>query len=404
MSMCLHKAGNKVLNDLNQVRRLIGINKGLNWLDSPGCWWMGVAGWDAGRAGQELDKMKSWGCNILRIVEANTNWSENIVDENGVHHQDMVAQLVQLMAQKGMYLMISSYCDVWNSHSGGGQGQTRGPYPPYNNRPDLIPSIQAWIDIYADMANKLKGFDNVLIEAHNEPECGSASEWLGNVQLWVNAIRATGFTGILVYQWQMAVFSNLDYGGNGATLGWFFDYPINDPLNNCIPSTHQYRDNGHCGQRQSAPGGNAYTYDDIKLAFQYERLYDVAAVSPLMIGECGCDVQSPVLSTELEGWRNQLKLYREMGDGVFYLAWWWRQIWKYPLITSDSNPVPTQGGQIFIDNDPGGGGPITVPLTILSNVEVPVTLDGIGVGATPVIAYITSGEQHTVSVPPEVTT
>ena len=45
-----------------------------------------------------------------------------------------------------------------------------------------------------------------------------------------------------------------------------------------------------------------------------------------------------------------------------------------------------------------------VPLTVLSNVEVPVTVDSQAVGSTPVTVEIEKGITHTISVPPEVTT
>lgn len=357
LARVLHVQGRYIKNDLNQTVRLRGVEKGISFLDDPGAGWMGSYGWNPTLVAQELDIMKTWGVNIVRIIEANANWKLNLKDATGKYnHRDIVLQLAQLLAERGMYLMISGYADVPNGYTGGGDGQVPLPYPPYNNRPDIITSVQDWINIYSNMANSLKSQPNVILETHNEPSEGTESSWFSNFQLCLNAIRATGFTGLVVVQWDFGTWVNLDYPppeNPASTLDWVENYSINDPTGNLVYSTHQYRFHHQIGQFSEGGYIDAYTYADIKQAFIYEKLYYVInnLTKPLLIGECGANHYWTGIdyTREMTAWDNQLKLYDEMG--LNYIGWWWRAAYPYDLITDDGSPgVPTAPGQILKDH------------------------------------------------------
>jgi len=346
---------------------LRGVQKGACFVDSPGGVWLNNwSGWDPTRASEELDQIKSWGANVIRIFEVNGHWLRNTVDSNGYQHRDVVVALANLCARKGMYLILTGFSAVGSTEQGNQQDPL--PYPPYlqSGLPtQLFPDTQAWINVWADIANTLKGIPSVILEPHNEPHLkypdgtwgNNPNEWFVPLQQTINAMRATGYDGLIIYQYRSGTWVNLDYPQARSDLGWVEDHPITDPINNLVISTHQYRFYNAIGLWTESHGGTPSNptqpvlKSDIMQALIYELIPHVLndLNKPIIIGECGAsmDYTGTAYVDELQACTNQLELYQELG--LHYIGFWWRSELQFRLISDDRNPetTPTESGSIL---------------------------------------------------------
>jgi len=367
----LHVEGNLIKDSNENTVILRGVNKGFTFCDdNSGSFWMGVAGWNPTRASQELDIMKSWGCNVVRIHECYEYWIQNTVDPvSGLTHRQIVHDFASLCNQKGLYVIIDGFAVLPYGQTG--NRQTPLPFPPDETSYELavIPNAQTWINMWSSAASALKDLPNVIIEPHNEPHADTGQDWPTQRALWftnlqscITAIRGTGFAGLIVYQWDYGSYTNLDFPWTsytdltqGTTSAWVYNYPLTDPLNNLVVSDHQYWDGGELGMwtaSHGAGGSGPYavypsTYADILSGITNKGILYVLNTlhKPVIIGEFGADVVWSNQTLMQTAFTNQLQVYNDLG--ISYCAFWFRSSGVYALTTSDGSPAPNTYGTIL---------------------------------------------------------
>lgn len=359
----LHVDGRYIKTSFNRTIMLRGVNK-VEFADDPDGIWMGNTMWNDGNVAAELDAMKSWGINVIRCHMSVETWKFNIGPNSGhpaspycaLPAREAIKRLIVMAAERGMYVILDGYT-VKSYWSGGEQDPL--PYPPYQisaRASEVIASEAEFVDWWISVAQELKIYPNVLFELWNEPHGDETAKtsWKSVAQKCINAIRSEGAQQIIILQWGYGVWAGLA-SGDGEGMEWILDFNLTDPLGNILYSTHVYRIYGGCGlwqyleEEKGTPFG--YLYDDVKMAFQIEKLDWVGDVldKPLFIGETGCDLTwtNDELQRELIAWNNTLTIFNEWK--LHYVAFWWREIGTFPLHYGSPNFTPTSSGQILKD-------------------------------------------------------
>ena len=345
----LHVEGRWIKDSDGNNVVLHGVNAG-GFADKPaglwsGAWFSTYQYWSTHQdlVTSELDAIKSWGLNAIRVMNAVEYWVYNT--EN---HRQVIKELLELCEERGIYVIFEPYCIRAYDN---GIFQDNLPYPPYQqgaNADEVIPDRQAYINLMADYASELKDYPNLILGTWNEPNRdsgGNVADWMSVVQQAITAMRATGFDNIILVQWDYNVWANLQFpppsppqpSAPTSTLDWIYNYPLTG--SNIAYQTHLYD-----------PFGQSATYDQIKAGFNYTWINYVTynMSKPLIIGECGANLWNTgqALTNELSQFENTLKILNEMSIG--YLAWEWRTVVAYPLITSN-NPTytPSSAGTIL---------------------------------------------------------
>jgi aryl-phospho-beta-D-glucosidase BglC (GH1 family) len=365
----LHVEGRYIKNSLNQTVILRGVNK-VEFADDPDGIWMGSTIWNDANVAAELDAMKSWGINVIRCHISVELWKYDIGPGSGhpaspycaISTRTAIKRLLTMAAERGIYVVLDGYT-VRSYWSGGEQDPL--PYPPYQlslNASEVIANETEFINWWVGVAQELKYYPNVLFELWNEPvgnETAKAS-WGGVAQQTIDAIRSTGAQQIIIFQWGYGVYAGLASPSGSEGVEWILDFNLTDPSGNLMYSTHVYRVYGGCGLWQTLAQEKGtlygYLYDDVKRAFQIEKLDWVGDTlnKPLFIGETGCDMAwtGDELQRELIAWNNTLGIFHEWG--INYAAFWWRDIGVFRLLEhgvgwSNGVPPPSDGGEILIN-------------------------------------------------------
>jgi len=363
----LHIEGRYIKDSLGNIIYLRGVNK-VEFADDPDGIWMGDTFWNDENVKAELDVMKAWGINVIRCHLSVELWKYNIGPESehpaspycAIPAKEAIKRFIKFAAAKGMYVVLDGYT-VRSYWAGGNQDPL--PYPPYQtsvNASNVIANESEFVDWWVSLVQELKNYPNVLFELWNEPhgnETAKAS-WSQVAQQCIDAIRSTGAEQIIIFQWNYGVYAGLA-SSIGEGVEWILDFNLDDPVGNIMYSTHVYRVYGgtgaweHLAEEKGTPYG--YLYEDIKSAFQIERLDWVGDTldKPLFIGESGCDLAwtESELQRELIAWNNTLRIFNEWG--IHYAAFWWRDIGMFPLLKpgigwSDGVPSPSSSGEILI--------------------------------------------------------
>jgi len=212
--------------------------------------------------------------------------------------------------------------------------------------------------MWGNIANELKGYNNVIFELWNEPagDAVARDTWFSAVQQCITSIRATEADQLILVHWGYSIWENFQFPGGGFTLSWIENYPLTDSLGNIAYSAHFYRG----FQKQTVPEFiYAWEYDDMKYGFELclvDYILDTLN-RPVIFGEIGANIwwTGEKLERELAAFSNSLLRFNELGIG--YLAWWW---WnhgtQYRLLTGDPNFKSTSSGQILIDSITNRGG------------------------------------------------
>ena len=174
-----------------------------------------------------------------------------------------------------------------------------------------------WQWFWTDMANNLKNNPNAIFEAWNEPGWnGGDTEpipagYMTYLQTMYNAIRATGSTNLIMYQWHMGWAPN----NWGATLGWAGDINTAFHPTNVVYTTHFY---------YYAPSDNsalwAKDYATLKTQIQ-TAITGMGVSAPLVINEEGsCLTSSPNIQNDYTWWQNIVLAQRDLnvGAGAYY--------------------------------------------------------------------------------------
>ena len=156
---------------------------------------------------------------------------------------------------------------------------------------------------------------------------------------------------ILVH-WGYGVYANLDYN-SGFKMDWIEDYPLSDPANNLIYSTHIYRYHGFCHRSDSVPpeDRDRWEYDEIELCYNV-TLVNYAANElkvPIVVGEIG----ATSAEREMEYFENSFDILNRWDIG--YLAWWWRPDGIFGIIDSRTSRMPNTVGNILMNGISHGG-------------------------------------------------
>lgn len=349
----LHVDGKYIKDNLGNVVILKGVNK-----MTPNEAAIGIWGYHPELLSQELDLLKSYGVNVIRIHGTYEWWIQNTVF-NGVPFRTILHDYISLCAQKGIYVVYDGYCVVYY----GEQGYEQDPLPWENCHAGIIDTPQDWINFWVSFVNAMKDLPNVIIDPHNEPLDAfppnspskpnqiipnAENTWFSALQQMINAVRQAGFTGLILEQWSSNTWwdFNNPYATDSNSLSWVTNHPLTDPLNNLVISTHHYRQSGSLGAWGQT---HAYQYNDIIAAFNTTLIFHVLndLHKPILIGECGCSMDTGDLANEETAWTNQLAIYNQLK--ISYLCWWWRNVLSFRLFTNDTNPLGTltQGGVIL---------------------------------------------------------
>jgi len=377
----LHVEGRYIKDEYGNIIKLRGVNK-VEFADDPDGIWMGSTTWRDENVAAELDAMKSWGVNIVRCHLSVDLWKYDIGPGSGnpaspycaISAREAIKRFLTMAAERGIYVILDSY-SVRSYWTGGQQDPL--PFPPHQtseNASEVIASVDDFVDFWRSVAVELKNYPNVMFSLWNEASEKSGSGltaeeglavWLDAFQRSVNAIRETGFNGIILFEWRTGVYCNIYTDGPkwGYTLrdwlGGAITY-LKDPTGNLAFDVHFYRSGGGTGlyvtaDMQEKWGSRyAWNYDQIKMAMEYMGYrWAVEELNvPLIIGEIGgnlgWETSNPTEHQhEMIGFANTLKILNEWG--IHYIAFWWRNIGVYRLLEYGVPwvPPPTESGQIL---------------------------------------------------------
>jgi hypothetical protein len=354
----LHCVGQYIEDQNNNVIHLRGLQK-VETADDPDGSWMGNTNWNDQNVQNELAVMKGWGANTIRCIQAIENWKKDLnTPYAAISNRDAVERLATFAAQQNMYVIYTGY-RVTNYFDGGNQDPL--PYPPYQTSAgasSVIGSKQDFINWWADVANTLKNYPNVIFETWNEPN-GDATAMRGFFQVQqqvIDAIRATGAQNLIMAQWDCGSWVNMDYPPpkDAATMDWILQANLQDPTGNLVYVTHLYRDCGQTGTYSSSVSiskwgtKHVYDYNEMVKAFQYEKIDWVMNIMhhPMFVTEFGFNtaLTGNEANYEKTALANEMKIFNTWG--VNYIVHWWREVGIFSLQSGAPNFNPTAGGSI----------------------------------------------------------
>lgn len=174
-----------------------------------------------------------------------------------------------------------------------------------------------WSWFWTDMANNLKGHQNVIFDAWNEPNVGSDVDmipagFMTYLQTMYTAVRSTGATNLIMMQWHMGWQPN----GYGNTLSWCKQIADAIPnANNLVYTTHLY---------YYAPTDLtsywATDYAGLKAQLQ-TAISSMGVTAPLVVNEEGsCLSRTSNRAQDVTWWTNLLAAQRDLniGAGAYY--------------------------------------------------------------------------------------
>ena len=341
----LHVAGNQILTSDGAVVILRGVDY-TYFIDGPCGSWMLPDGqiefntWDTAAINSNLDAIKSWGCNCIRVLATTQWWVQNT--EN---FQSNLEYFIAQAALRGIYVDFT----FWRNS--GVMEAASLPYPPYDSGNGIINSVSDFVNVWTSVANTLKGYPNVMFELWNEPNGDAAAEasWFSVTQQCINAIRGTGSTNIIVVQWGSNTYLDFQNYSNASTtsssMDWASSNPLNDPLNNIVYSTHLYSSGFYDSLNNYV---QKYSYSDMLWALNVTGLLSLASQHPVWIGEIGCNLWASNMNDEYAWYSNTLTILNQYGIGYCGWAWApWNTGTEWGLVTGQSNYAPNQAGQIL---------------------------------------------------------
>lgn len=360
----LHVEGRYIKDDLGNIVYLRGIHKAgfeddhTGWWSPVGSYQGGFGVWDPDTVKANLDAMKSWGANIVRLIMSLDWW----IDDYGNHRQH-VKDICDFAAERGMYVMYVAYC-VHHYEVGEPWDQVALPYPPYLMSGDerWIPDEAAFVDFWGSVAQELGSKQNVLFHLFGEP-CGmgyqhdedAKNSWFNVAQQCIDRIRQIENTNgyikhLIIFQYRDSPWCNLDHPDYDADTMEWVGWPETPEGENIVYSTSFYREYDSCGLHDDYSRG--WTYDECKLAMEIQKIDWVVNTlnKSFMVAEVGANLwhSGQELNEELKAFENCLKIWNEWG--ISYLPLWWRIEGPWALLQDDVYiPPPSETGQIFID-------------------------------------------------------
>ena len=288
-----------------------------------------------------FDKMKSMNLNYFRMHTSAQYWLQ---DASYISHMPQIAQLA---ADRGIYLSIDIYsvADVWPLDS-------TLPFPPYEGTASkvLIPTQQAFVDLWALIANVMKNSPNVILgEIQNEP-CGTYQDNTNNwrmvdlplfltiCQQVITRIRSITDLPIML-QWSYGISGSMNSARTQLNL-WApnvtMDVYADDPKvqgTNIIYSTHLY-------EGQQLESNMAWITDSPSLAkyLTLSRIEDVASRKVVLIAELGGLRSSAPDGPASQTWMtNMMDLLYARGIG------WSNWVWFCPFNSNHGDEIVALG-------------------------------------------------------------
>jgi hypothetical protein len=343
-SMLLRKADNKLINASGEQVILRGVNYP-EYCASPGGLWraQGEDTWQNNQIYRQqavidnLNAIANWGCNVIRLHLPIEYW---VNDTN--NFKNNLKNMISLAGERGIYVIIE-FCSNFAYPDTARGGLPYGIYAPEGQYQTQMPNRNAFVNLWKNLASELSSVDNVIYEAYNEPNGSDdiKKEYFAMMQDLINAIRSTNALQPVIIQWGFGAWVNVQYANQPRSLNWVYDYPLHDPVNNLIISTHNYANCIHTGDGSVYVG---YDYANV-LTYADKCLIDkVAREFPLIIGEIGAINGR---SEEIESMKNCLKRFNELQIG--YLGWSWTNYYQYALLNPGKWTFsPNPQGQILI--------------------------------------------------------
>ena len=351
----LHVEGRYIKDVFNNTIVLKGVNQA-GMLDDPNGWWnpegamgyhAGLGIWNPDAVKYNLDKMKEWGANHLRLLIRVSWWMDNTKN-----YRQHIKDILMWAGERGLYVVFCPYMVVT------GDSAFKPPWESTNPE-DLanIPDSQAFMDFWANVADELKRYPNVIFEVYNEAWMGDAE-----TQQWIDTVRATGADQLLIVQYYSSMGVNFwwspdePYGPLEWAKGmeWVEEKPLINPLGNIVYSFHLYRGGIHKYTGDPLERTDVYTYDDLKYGFQLAKVdYVVNELNkPIYVGEIGANMwhSGEALEEELSFFANCLTIFNEWE--LSYSAWVWTVTvhMRHGLLQTVMPwlPPPTPSGEILI--------------------------------------------------------
>lgn len=341
----LHTEGRYIKDANGNIVILRGVNRG-HFEHSPSGDWGDWNVFDQNEMNQELDNMKSWGINVVRLYTSIEWWIDNtqaqLRDGGTTSHRDVVKTIIEALASRGMYAVYVP----WNV--GGNGEQDPLPYPPHTTHSEVIGSTEDFVNYWSSVAAELGSYSNVIFELYNEPgnnmfpTAEDEQTWFDTVQQCINTIREIT-DNLIVVSWRSV------YYDRGHNSGEKFDFYQRHPLtgSNLVYTVHIYIH----GYGYNPP---STTYDEIKEAFTWENLNQQDV--PLWIGEIGASLGTGDDTGELTRFENGFKIFNEWGIGYAAWEWWSGNQWQLVYNVWGNDPssgypmdYPTESGQILKD-------------------------------------------------------
>jgi len=326
----LHIEGRYVMDNYGNVVVLKGVQKhgfeddaGGRWKDETGTYFNRFT---ESVVRRNLQVMRSWGANELRVFDRVRFWQENTPDSNGMPHRDIISRLIEIAGEEGLYVVYCLFSmDAGSGHHGVPWGTTQ------------IPTRADFVDLWVDIATELGRYPNVLFELWNEV-VRSRDDWFTGCNETIRAVRGVA-DNIIIIQWDWDVWYREGQYEGVCTLDW-----VNDPRiqgQNVLFSTHMYRDAKGFYLYEDGTEDIFYTYEDVGKAFVAEKVQECVETwnKPLYVGEygpsrTGTEALEP---HELESCDNGLSLLD--GWGISYNVMWWWIGMAYRLFTETDNRV-----------------------------------------------------------------
>ena len=333
----LHVDGNKIKDANGNIVYLRGANyflytdtHGKAWLTSSGSSTGASSDWDTQvvpAIKENFDKMASFNFNYFRIHTCAQDWLQ--VSDFIPHMQ----QIASLAAERGIYVSIDIYsvADIYPD-------TLKMPYPPYTSNAStaIIPSEQAFIDLWATIANAMKNSPNVILgELFNEPKGNYATDpnWFSNDYVNFTGVCQSVITRIrqitdlpIMIMWGFTV--GVDLSGPytwepSVLMNTFADDPQIQGTN-IIYSFHWYQDNPQYNQ---TPVNDMNSFTQF---MSYGKFDDVAARKPLLCTELGGLRNN---SFALTWMTNAIDILYARGTG--FAGW----VWSAPLMTNHGDEI-----------------------------------------------------------------
>jgi hypothetical protein len=314
----LHTEGRYIKDENGRTVQLYGVTKH-GFEDFPQGSWMTKDGgilwgtWDPQVVADNLDAMKSWGCNIVRIYATVEFWINNET------HRQCIKDLITIAGQRGMYVSYG-FWRIMNHAP-----QTRLPYPPWCEDNPYISSEQDFVDLWVDVATQLKDYPNVLFELWNEPGMGTTLEaldhWFDVAQDCIVTIRQITDHIIQVQQgctlWAV-INSPEDSHGD---VDWITDPRIQGT--NIVYTHHSYGE-WRIWDNATSQYHWVTDYDSVKTALEQckVRWCVEEANKPFLIQEIGPNLDNSNVTARLNEYTNTLDILNDWQIGYIGFYWW----------------------------------------------------------------------------------